>query len=72
MTTEGQVERMLAIQREWERAHAEDDEFRIENVAAGTGHAPAVGSESIFGGLDERENPYSILPPGSTGTEADS
>lgn len=31
-TASTQVERMLAIQAEWERAEREDDEFRSENI----------------------------------------
>ena len=53
MTTEGQVERMLAIQREWERAHAQDDEFRIENVRSATAHLPATGEPAITFGMDD-------------------
>lgn len=54
MTTEGQVERMLAIHREWKRAYAEDDEFRIENVrAAGGEHVPAPGEPAITFYMDD-------------------
>lgn len=53
MTTEGQVERMLAIHAEWKRAHAEDDEFHIENVRSAVEHLPAPGEPEITFGMDD-------------------